>query len=43
VLGDRDLRAWISAASRDRHRRMFSVDRMVDQLVEVFERVAARA
>jgi hypothetical protein len=31
----------MSAASRERHRRLFSVDRMVDQLMEVFESMAA--
>jgi glycosyltransferase involved in cell wall biosynthesis len=41
ILGDSDLRARMSEASRERHRRLFSVERMVDQIVEVFNRVAA--
>jgi glycosyltransferase involved in cell wall biosynthesis len=41
ILGDPDLRARMSETSRERHRRLFSVERMVDQIVEVFNRVAA--
>jgi glycosyltransferase involved in cell wall biosynthesis len=41
ILGDPHLRARMSEASRERHRRLFSVERMVDQLMEVFQRVAA--
>jgi glycosyltransferase involved in cell wall biosynthesis len=41
LLGDPALRARMSAASRDRHRRLFTIERMLDETAAVFERVAA--
>jgi glycosyltransferase involved in cell wall biosynthesis len=39
LLGDPALRARMSKASRDRHQRFFTVDRMVDETAAVFEHV----
>jgi glycosyltransferase involved in cell wall biosynthesis len=41
LLGDPALRARMSTASRDRHRRLFTIERMLDETAAVFERVAA--
>jgi hypothetical protein len=40
LLDDPDLRGRMSVASRKRHRRLFTVDRMLDETVAVFDRVA---
>jgi glycosyltransferase involved in cell wall biosynthesis len=40
LLSDPDLRGRMSVASRKRHRRLFTVDRMLDETVAVFDRVA---
>jgi glycosyltransferase involved in cell wall biosynthesis len=40
LLGDPDLRARMSEASRERHRRLFTLDRMLDETAAVFDRVA---
>jgi glycosyltransferase involved in cell wall biosynthesis len=41
LLSDPRLRARMSAASRERHRHLFTLERMLDQTVTVFDRVAA--
>jgi glycosyltransferase involved in cell wall biosynthesis len=41
LLSDSDLRARMSRASRERHRRRFTVERMLDETAAVFDRVAA--
>lgn len=41
LLGDSDLRARMSAASRERHRRRFTPDRMVAETATVFDRVVS--
>jgi glycosyltransferase involved in cell wall biosynthesis len=43
LLGDPELRARMSQASRERHRRFFTLERMLDQTAAVFERVAGSA
>jgi glycosyltransferase involved in cell wall biosynthesis len=43
LLGDPDLRARMSDASRERHRRLFTLERMLDRTAAVFDRVAAHA
>jgi glycosyltransferase involved in cell wall biosynthesis len=40
LLSDPDLRVRMSVASRERHRRLFTVDRMLDETASVFDRVA---
>ena len=42
LLSDPDLRSRMSLASRERHRRLFTLDRMLDRTVAVFDRVADR-
>ena len=42
LLNDPDLRSRMSQASRERHRRLFTLDRMLDGTVAVFDRVADR-
>jgi glycosyltransferase involved in cell wall biosynthesis len=41
LLSDSDLRARMARASRERHRRRFTVERMLDETAAVFDRVAA--
>lgn len=41
LLGDQDLRARMSRASRERHRRFFTLERMLDQTAAVFDRVVS--
>jgi len=41
LLTDAGLRARMSRASRERHRRRFTVERMLDETAAVFDRVAA--
>jgi glycosyltransferase involved in cell wall biosynthesis len=38
LLGDRQLRNRMSQASRERHRRLFTLERMLDQTAAVFDR-----
>jgi glycosyltransferase involved in cell wall biosynthesis len=42
LLSDPELRARMSRASRDRHRRLFTIERMLDETAAVYERVASR-
>ena len=41
LLIDAELRARMSEASRERYRRLFTVDRMLDETAALFDRVAA--
>jgi len=41
LLGDPALRARMSEASRERHRRLFTIERMLGETAAVYERVAA--
>jgi glycosyltransferase involved in cell wall biosynthesis len=41
LLSDQELRTRMSRASRDRHRRFFTLERMLDQTAAVFDRVAS--
>jgi glycosyltransferase involved in cell wall biosynthesis len=41
LLSDSALRARMSRASRERHRRRFTIERMLDETAAVFDRVAA--
>jgi glycosyltransferase involved in cell wall biosynthesis len=43
LLSDPDLRARMSRASRERHRRLFTLERMLDQTAAVYERAASRS
>jgi glycosyltransferase involved in cell wall biosynthesis len=42
LLSDAELRARMSEASRERYRRLFTLDRMLDETAALFDRVAAR-
>jgi glycosyltransferase involved in cell wall biosynthesis len=41
LLGDSELRDRMSAASRERHHRCFTLDRMLDETAAVFDRASA--
>ena len=43
LLGDPDLRSRMSKASRERHARLFTLGRMLDQTAAVFDRVVSPA
>jgi glycosyltransferase involved in cell wall biosynthesis len=42
LLSDSELRKRMSHASRERHRELFTLERMLDQTAAVFDRAAAR-
>ena len=43
LLSDPDLRSRMSEASRERHRRLFTLERMLDETAAVWDRVVQEA